>query len=178
MVLQYVRAHADPVFASTLSPWDNTPTELQICIFAQCRLEDILSLRLVCQAFLQTVDLNEHELVRQHLEARHQCSHPKEAESPLPYHNDSPDHLAQLSDLFPPPRSRNGIPHHSFAYLHHLKKRHSVCSQLSFYLAESVLRVHMGHHRSLGAEIMSKFTGTSTDLTGTRLLQSRLYPSM
>ncbi|KAF7126156.1 hypothetical protein CNMCM5793_002578 [Aspergillus hiratsukae] len=128
-----------PDIVPTSSPWDLLPVELQIKIFAQCGIEDLLQLKLVCKAFCQILTFHEQLIAREYLrEARHGTL-PSPIDSERTYTRNPKDHVVLLSDLFPPAKSAKGGHLYTFRYMHSLRRRANLCSKLCYYLADRVM---------------------------------------
>ncbi|EAW09948.1 F-box protein [Aspergillus clavatus NRRL 1] len=123
----------------TSSPWDLLPVELQIKIFAQCGIRDLLQLKLVCRAFCQILTLHEQLIARQYLRQRRHGTLPSPIDSERMYTRNPEDDVVLLSDLFPPATSAKGGHLYTFRYIHSLRRRQKLCSQLCYYLADRVM---------------------------------------
>ncbi|KAF9893164.1 hypothetical protein FE257_012577 [Aspergillus nanangensis] len=123
----------------TSSSWDVLPVELQIKIFANCGVKDVLLLKLVCRAFSQLISSNEHSIARQYLRQRRHGTLPSEVDSERTYSSNPADDVVILSDLFPPSKSAKGGFIYTFRYIHSLRRRQSLCSKLAYYMADRVM---------------------------------------
>ncbi|KAL2222658.1 F-box domain protein [Thermoascus aurantiacus ATCC 26904] len=126
-------------FTPTSSPWDLLPVEIQIKIFAQCSVRDLLPLRLVCRAFYEILTVHEQLIARQYLRDRRHGTLPSPIDKERTYTRNPEDDVVLLSDLFPPLRSARGGHLYTFRYLHSLRRRQKLCSRLCYYLADRVM---------------------------------------
>jgi F-box domain len=124
-------------FTRTSSPWDLLPAELQIDIFAQCGVRDLLLLRLVCHGFHETLTAHEQSIVRQYLRHRRHGTLPSTTERT--FTRNPEDDVVLLSDLFPPVKSAKGGLLYTFRYLHSLRRRQEICSKLCYFLADRAM---------------------------------------
>ncbi|EAW21226.1 F-box protein [Aspergillus fischeri NRRL 181] len=123
----------------TSSPWDLLPVEIQIKIFAQCGIKDLLQLKLVCKAFCQVLTLHEQLIARQYLRQARHGTLPSPIDSEREYTRNPEDDVVLLSDLFPPAKSAKGGHLYTFRYMHSLRRRAKLCSKLCYYLADRVM---------------------------------------
>ncbi|KAL2008222.1 hypothetical protein VTN00DRAFT_8204 [Thermoascus crustaceus] len=126
-------------FTPTSSPWDLLPVEIQIKIFAQCSVRDLLPLRLVCRAFYELLTVHEQSIARQYLRDRRHGTLPSPIDKERTYTRNPEDDVMLLSDLFPPGKSARGGHLYTFRYLHSLRRRQKLCSRLCYYLADRVM---------------------------------------
>ncbi|KAJ9309858.1 hypothetical protein DTO217A2_809 [Paecilomyces variotii] len=129
------KVHSTP----TSSPWDLLPVEIQIKIFAQCSVQDLLPLRLVCRAFYEVLTAHEHSIARQYLRQRRHGTLPSPIDNERTYTRNPEDDVMLLSDLFPPAKSAKGGHLYTFRYLHSLRRRQKWCSRLCWYIANLVM---------------------------------------
>lgn len=141
-------------FTPTSSPWDLLPVELQIKIFAQCSVRDLLPLRLVCRAFYEVLTEHEHSIARQYLRQRRHGTLPSPIHNERSFTRNPEDDVMLLSDLFPPANSARGGHLYTFRYLHSLRRRQKWCSRLCYYIANRVMDGFL--HRET-AFVKSKF---------------------
>ncbi|KAF4211148.1 hypothetical protein CNMCM8980_005240 [Aspergillus fumigatiaffinis] len=123
----------------TSSPWDLLPVEIQIKIFAQCGIKDLLQLKLVCKAFCQVLTFHEQLIARQYLRQARHGTLPSPIDSEREYTRNPEDDVVLLSDLFPPAKSAKGGHLYTFRYMHSLRRRAKLCSKLCYYLADRVM---------------------------------------
>ncbi|KAF7161934.1 hypothetical protein CNMCM5623_007349 [Aspergillus felis] len=123
----------------TSSPWDLLPVEIQIKIFAQCGIKDLLQLKLVCKAFCQVLTFHEQLIARQYLRQARHGTLPSPIDSERTYTRNPEDDVVLLSDLFPPAKSAKGGHLYTFRYMHSLRRRAKLCSKLCYYLADRVM---------------------------------------
>lgn len=133
------RSPGEVSFTPTSSPWDLLPVEIQIKIFAQCSVRDLLPLRLVCRAFYELLTVHEHSIARQYLRDRRHGTLPSPIDKARTYTRNPEDDVMLLSDLFPPGKSARGGHLYTFRYLHSLRRRQKLCSRLCYYLADRVM---------------------------------------
>ncbi|KAH1548140.1 hypothetical protein KXV92_001169 [Aspergillus fumigatus] len=124
---------------STSSPWDLLPVEIQIKIFSQCGIKDLLQLKLVCKAFCQVLTFHEQLIARQYLRQARHGTLPSPIDSEREYTRNPEDDVVLLSDLFPPAKSAKGGHLYTFRYIHSLRRRAKLCSKLCYYLADRVM---------------------------------------
>jgi hypothetical protein len=106
----------------TSSPWDLLPVEIQIKIFAQCGIKDLLQLKLVCKAFCQVLTFHEQLIARQYLRQARHGTLPSPIDSEREYTRNPEDDVVLLSDLFPPAKSAKGGHLYTFRYMHSLRR--------------------------------------------------------
>lgn len=138
-----VNRRADSNFIRTtdvgaISPWI-LPVELQIKIFSNCGAGDLLPLRLVCRGFHQVLTLHEHSIAREYLRLRRHGTLPSPIDSERACTRNPEDDAVLLSDLFPPAKSAKGGHLYTFRYVRSLRRRQTLCTRLSYYLADRVM---------------------------------------
>ncbi|OJJ44408.1 hypothetical protein ASPZODRAFT_135231 [Penicilliopsis zonata CBS 506.65] len=118
---------------------DTLPVELQIQIFAHCRIQDLLQLKLVCRAFHQILSVHERQISRRYLRLRRHGTLPSPIHSEKTYTRNPEDDVVLLSDLFMPASSVKGGHLYTFRYILSLRRRQKLCSRLCYYLADRVM---------------------------------------
>lgn len=111
-----------------------------IQILAQCDLNDIYALALVCRVLHRRIYQHEPAIAQEYLFCRLRKSHGSPG-----------DDLTFITNLFPPPPPQypandtpgDNSPEYSFFYLSDLTRCWRTCVRLSFYLAGSAVQHHL-----------------------------------
>lgn len=126
------------------SIWETLPSDILIRILAQCELNDIHALALVCRVLHRRIYQHEPAIAQEYL-CRRLHQHCPAVLSPG-------DNLTLIYNLFPPPPPHypstdgsleNNFPEYSFSYLSDLTRCWRTCIRLSFYLAEMTVQHHL-----------------------------------
>lgn len=170
--------------------------ELQLTIFARCRIQDVGSLRLVSRGFRDLIDFHETSITREYLRLRRhgnlpspidviypkrpQCPPEQQKQQRQRHTREPEDDAILLSDLFPPrpPPSGRTWDAYTFGYLRALRRRQENCSQLAYFLADSVLEKYIHCGPSVKASFASKRDRQVFHDRGTAMLQFKLTPLM
>ncbi|KAI9796330.1 MAG: hypothetical protein M1835_004321 [Candelina submexicana] len=158
----------------TFSHWDTLPAEIQVLILSRCSLSDILNIRLVSHGFRTLIDTNQPDIARSHLRFLRHGSLPSRLEEiDQDYTHEPEDDMRLLSDLFPPPKTRQGAYVYDWQYLKSLNGRLDVCTRLSHHLAEVVMDLYIAS-RDGGSKKIAK----RSRLGGKDRLQDKFRPSL